>query len=43
VFIVYLLSTILIATPWTISDKYIASSIFYTYIDSRLPEVITIF
>ncbi len=43
VFIVYLLSTILIATPWAISDKYIASSIFYTYIDSLLPEVITIF
>ena len=43
VFIVYLLSTILIATPWTVSDKYITSSIFYTYIDSLLPEVTIIF
>ena len=43
VFIVYLLSVILIATPWSIGDKYIASSQFYNYIDPRLPEAITIF
>ena len=43
VFIVYLLSVILIATSWTISDKYIYRSQFYTYIDSLIPEVTTIF
>ena len=42
VFIVYLISVILIATPWSIGDKHIASSQFYNYIDSRLPEAITI-
>jgi len=36
VFIVYLLSVILISTPWSIGDKYIASSQFYTYTDSHL-------
>jgi uncharacterized membrane protein required for colicin V production len=41
VFIVYLLSVILIATPWSIGDKYIASSQFYTYTDSHLPKVFT--
>ena len=41
VFIVYLLSVILIASPWSIGDKYIASSQFYTYIDSHLPKVVT--
>jgi uncharacterized membrane protein required for colicin V production len=41
VFIVYLLSVILIATPWSIGDKYIASSKFYTYTDSHLPKVVT--
>jgi len=41
VFIAYLLSIILIATPWSIGDKYIASSQFYTYTDSHLPNVIT--
>ena len=43
VFIFYLLSVILIASPWSIGDKYIASSQFYNNIDSRLPEAITIF
>ena len=38
-FIVYLLSVILIATPWSIGDKYIASSQFYAYTDSHLPKV----
>ena len=41
VFIVYLLSIILIATSWSIGDKYIASSKFYTYTDSHLPKVVT--
>jgi uncharacterized membrane protein required for colicin V production len=41
VFIVYLLSVILIATPWNSGDKYIASSQFYTYTDSHLPRVVT--
>jgi uncharacterized membrane protein required for colicin V production len=41
IFIVYLLSVILIATPWSIGDKYIASSQFYTYTDSHLPKVVT--
>jgi uncharacterized membrane protein required for colicin V production len=41
VFIVYLLSVILIATPWSIGDKYITSSQFYTYTDSHLPKAVT--
>ncbi len=41
IFIVYLLSIILTATPWSIGDKYIASSQFYTYTDSHLPKVVT--
>ena len=41
VFIVYLLSVILIASPWSIGDEYIASSQFYTYTDSHLPKVVT--
>ena len=41
IFIVYLLSAILIATPWSIGDKYIANSQFYTYLDSHLPKVVT--
>ena len=41
IFIVYLLCIILIATPWNIGDKYIASSQFYTYTDSHLPKIIT--
>ena len=41
VFIIYLISVILIATPWSIGDKYIASSQFYTYTDSHLPKVVT--
>ena len=40
VFITYLLSVILIATPWSIGDKYIANSQFYTYTDSHLPKVV---
>lgn len=39
--IVYFFSVILIATPWSISDKYIASSQFYTYTDSHLQKVVT--
>ena len=41
VFIIYLLAVILIATPWSIGDRYIASSQFYTYTDSHLPKVVT--
>ena len=41
VFIIYLLSVILIASPWSIGDEYIASSKFYTYTDSHLPKVVT--
>ena len=40
-FITYLIAVILIATPWSIGDEYIASSQFYTYTDSHLPEVVT--
>jgi uncharacterized membrane protein required for colicin V production len=41
VFITYLIAVILIATPWSSGDKYIASSKFYTYTDSHLPKVVT--
>ena len=41
VFITYLIAVILIATPWSIGDEYIASSQFYIYTDSHLPEVVT--
>ena len=41
VFIIYLIAVILIDTPWSIGDEYIASSQFYTYTDSHLPEVVT--
>ena len=41
VFITYLLSVILIASPWSICDKYISNSQFYTYTDSHLPKVVT--
>ena len=41
VFIFYLLSVILLATPWSIGDKYISDSQFYTYTDSHLPKVVT--
>ena len=41
VFITYLIAVILIATPWSIGDKHIASSQFYTYTDSHLPTVVT--
>ena len=40
-FIAYLLAVILVATPWSFGDKYIANSNFYTYTDSHLPKVIT--
>ena len=40
-FIAYLLAVILVATPWSFGDKYIANSKFYTYADSHLPKVIT--
>jgi uncharacterized membrane protein required for colicin V production len=40
-FIAYLLAIILVATPWSISHKYITPSKFYTYADSHLPKVVT--
>ena len=40
-FIAYLLAVILVATPWSFGDKYIATSKFYTYTDSHLTKVIT--
>ena len=41
VFITYLIAVILISTPWSIGNEYIASSQFYTYTDSHLPKVVT--
>ena len=41
VFITFLVAVILIATPWSIGDRYIAGSQFYTYTDSHLPKVVT--
>ena len=41
IFIIYLLVVILIATPWSIGDEYIANSQFYNYTDSHLPKVVT--
>jgi uncharacterized membrane protein required for colicin V production len=41
VFITYLIAVILIATPWSIGDEYIANSLFCTYTDSHLPKVVT--
>ena len=41
VFVTYLIAVILIATPWSIGDEYIASSQFYTYTDAHLPKVVT--
>jgi uncharacterized membrane protein required for colicin V production len=40
-FIAYLLAVILVSTPWSFGDKYIATSKFYTYTDSHLPKVIS--
>ena len=41
VVIMYLFSMILISTPWSIGDKYISNSQFYTYINSHLSKVVT--
>ena len=41
VFIAYLISVVLVATPWSLGDEYIACSQFYTYTDSYLPKVVT--
>jgi uncharacterized membrane protein required for colicin V production len=40
-FITYLIAVILIAIPWSIGNKHIANSQFYTYTDSHLPKVVT--
>ena len=39
-FIAYLLAVILVATPWSFGDRYIATSKFYTYTDSHLPLIV---
>ena len=41
VLIIYLLSVILIATHFNISDKYISDSIFYSYTNSYLSKIIS--
>ena len=41
VFIVYLLSVIVIATPWSIGDSYITSSQFYKIIELYSPNLIS--
>ena len=38
-FIAYLLAVVLVATPWSFGDRYIATSKFYTYTDSHLPNI----
>jgi len=38
-FIAYLLAVIIVATPWSFGDRYIATSKFYTYTDSHLPNI----
>ena len=40
VIITYLIVVVLIATPWSIGDEYIASSQFYTYTDSHLSNIV---
>jgi len=39
-FIAYLISVIMISTPWSIGDKYIIPSKFYSLTDLHLPEAI---
>ena len=41
VFITYLIAVILIATPWSIGDKYINNSKFYSYTDIHLAKTIS--
>jgi uncharacterized membrane protein required for colicin V production len=40
-FIIYLLAVILIATPWSFSDKYVTNSKFYSYTDTHLAKTIS--
>ena len=40
-FIAYLIAVILIATPWSIGDKYITPSKFYFLADLYLPQEVT--
>ena len=40
VFIFYLLSVILIASPWSIGDTYITPSKFYKYVNTYIPTMI---
>jgi len=39
-FIAYLLAMILIAIPWSLGDKYVATSKIYSYTDSHLPKIV---
>ena len=39
-FITYLLAIILIAIPWSLGDKYVATSKIYSYTDSHLPKIV---
>ena len=39
-FIVYLISTILVASPIVLADKYITTSKSFTYADTHLPKVV---
>ncbi len=39
--VIYLVATLLIASPWGWADQNIKSSNFYTTIDKKLPKIIT--
>ena len=41
VVVIYLVSILLIASPWSWADKNIQDSKFYTTIDKKLPKIIT--
>jgi uncharacterized membrane protein required for colicin V production len=41
VVVIYLVATLLIASPWSWADKNIQDSKFYTTIDKKLPKIIT--
>jgi len=38
-FVLYLVSTLLVASSWSLADEYIKPSKVYTYTDSHLPSV----
>lgn len=39
-FILYLITTLLVLSTWSIADKYIKSSELYDYADSHLPSIV---